>query len=149
MAFVPIVKFLLGVSHVTVPYDVLFLSIFLFVVIPLQLAASSCAPLRHPPQGQTYFDEVFVHRFDGVTTWGLLLTLVIIFSSQAQVILENPLHIVLIAVPLILQTFLIFGLTYGACYLLRLPFDIAAPAGTSAPRISSSSPSPWPSRCSA
>ena len=64
-----------------------------------------------------------------MTTWGLLLTLVIIFSSQAQVILENPLHIVLIAVPLILQTFLIFGLTYGACYLLRLPFDIAAPAG--------------------
>ena len=64
-----------------------------------------------------------------MTTWGLLLTLVIIFSSQAQVILENPLHIVLIAVPLILQTFLIFFLTYGVCYLLRLPFAIAAPAG--------------------
>mgnify|MGYP000211169933 FL=1 len=58
-----------------------------------------------------------------------MLTLVIIFSSQAQIILENPLHILLIAIPLILQTFLIFGLTYGACYLLRLPFNIAAPAG--------------------
>ena len=128
VAFVPIVKFLLGVSHVTVPYDVLFLSIFLFVVIPLIGGVlTRLSVIRR--KGQTYFDEVFVHRFDGVTTWGLLLTLVIIFSSQAQVILENPLHIVLIAVPLILQTFLIFGLTYGACYLLRLPFDIAAPAG--------------------
>lgn len=55
-----------------------------------------------------------------------MLTLVIIFSSQAQVILSNPLHIVLIAIPLTLQTFLIFLITYG---LLKLPFDIAAPAG--------------------
>ncbi len=58
-----------------------------------------------------------------------MLTLVIIFSSQAQVILSNPLHIVLIAIPLTLQTFLIFLITYGACRLLKLPFDIAAPAG--------------------
>ena len=128
VAFVPIVKFLLGVSHVTVPYDVLFLSIFLFVVIPLIGGIlTRLSVIRR--KGQAYFDQVFVHRFDGVTTWGLLLTLVIIFSSQAQVILENPLHIVLIAVPLILQTFLIFGLAYGTCYLLHLPFAIAAPAG--------------------
>ena len=128
VAFVPIVKFLLGVSHVTVPYDVLFLSIFLFVVIPLIGGIlTRLSVIRR--KGQAYFDQIFVHRFDGVTTWGLLLTLVIIFSSQAQVILENPLHIVLIAVPLILQTFLIFGLAYGACYLLHLPFAIAAPAG--------------------
>lgn len=128
VAFVPIVKFLLGVSHVTVPYDVLFLSIVLFVVIPLIGGIlTRLSVIRR--KGQAYFDQIFVHKFDGVTTWGLLLTLVIIFSSQAQVILENPLHIVLIAVPLILQTFLIFFLTYGVCYLLRLPFAIAAPAG--------------------
>lgn len=109
VAFVPIVK-------------------FLFVVIPLIGGIlTRLSVIRR--KGQAYFDQVFVHRFDGVTTWGLLLTLVIIFSSQAQVILENPLHIVLIAVPLILQTFLIFGLAYGTCYLLHLPFAIAAPAG--------------------
>ena len=119
VAFVPIVKFLLGVSHVTVPYDVLFLSIVLFVVIPLIGGIlTRLSVIRR--KGQAYFDQIFVHKFDGVTTWGLLLTLVII---------ENPLHIVLIAVPLILQTFLIFFLTYGVCYLLRLPFAIAAPAG--------------------
>jgi len=60
---------------------------------------------------------------------GLLLTLVLIFAFQGQVILDNPLHIVLIAVPLILQTFLIFGIAYGACRLLKLPHRIAAPAG--------------------
>ncbi|MDD6382385.1 ACR3 family arsenite efflux transporter [Mitsuokella sp.] len=128
VAFVPIVKFLLGVSHVSVPYDVLFLSIFLFVVIPLAAGiATRLFVVRK--KGLVYFEQEFVHAFDGITTAGLLLTLVIIFSSQAQIILENPLHILLIAIPLILQTFLIFGLTYGACYLLRLPFNIAAPAG--------------------
>lgn len=60
---------------------------------------------------------------------GILLTLVLIFAFQGQVILDNPLHIVLIAVPLILQTFLIFGIAYGACRLLKLPHRIAAPAG--------------------
>ena len=60
---------------------------------------------------------------------GLLLTLVLIFAFQGQVILDNPLHIVLIAVPLISQTFLIFGIAYGACRLLKLPHRIAAPAG--------------------
>ena len=60
---------------------------------------------------------------------GLLLTLIMIFSFQGNVILENPLHIVLIAVPLILQTFLIFAVAYGACKLFKLPHKIAAPAG--------------------
>lgn len=128
VAFVPIVKFLLGVSHVSVPYDVLFLSIFLFVVIPLAAGVATRLFVVRK-KGLTYFEQKFVHSFDGITTVGLLLTLIIIFSSQAQIILENPLHIVLIAVPLTLQTFLIFGLTYGACYLLHLPFSIAAPAG--------------------
>lgn len=64
-----------------------------------------------------------------MTTIGLLLTLVIIFSSQAEVILSNPFHIVLIAVPLIIQTFVIFFLAYGASRAVKLPFDVAAPAG--------------------
>lgn len=128
IAFVPIVKFLLGVSQVTVPYSVLFVSIFLFVVIPLAGGILTRMTVVKR-KGLDYFEQHFVHKFDSATTWGLLLTLVIIFSSQAQVILSNPLHIVLIAIPLTLQTFFIFFLAYGACRLLKLPFDIAAPAG--------------------
>lgn len=128
IAFVPIVKFLLGVSQVTVPYSVLFVSIFLFVVIPLAGGILTRMTVVKR-KGLDYFEQHFVHKFDSATTWGLLLTLIIIFSSQAQVILSNPLHIVLIAIPLTVQTFLIFFLAYGACRLLKLPFDIAAPAG--------------------
>ena len=128
VAFVPIVKFLLGVPHVAVPYSTLFVSVILFVVIPLAggvLTRRSVVGSR----GKEYFEKTFVHKFDNVTTLGLLLTLVLIFSAQAEVILSNPLHIVLIAVPLILQTFLIFFVAYGAGKAAKLPFDIAAPAG--------------------
>lgn len=128
VAFVPIVKFLLGVSDVSVPYSTLFVSIILFVVIPLAAGIiTRLGVIKH--WGQEYFENVFLHRFDNVTTIGLLLTLVIIFSSQAEVILSKPVHIVLIAVPLIIQTFLIFFIAFGAAKLLKLPFDIAAPAG--------------------
>ncbi len=128
VAFVPIVKFLLGVSDVSVPYSTLFVSIILFVVIPLAAGIiTRVGVIKH--RGQEYFENAFLHRFDNVTTIGLLLTLVIIFSSQAEVILSKPVHIVLIAVPLIIQTFLIFFIAFGAAKLLKLPFDIAAPAG--------------------
>ena len=128
VAFVPIVKFLLGVSDVSVPYSTLFVSVILFVVIPL--AAGIITRLTViKNRGQSYFEDVFIHKFDNVTTAGLLLTLVIIFSSQAEVILSKPVHIVLIAVPLIIQTFLIFFIAFGAAKLIKLPFDIAAPAG--------------------
>ena len=70
-----------------------------------------------------------LNKFDSVTTIGLLLTLVLIFMFQSEVILKNPIHIILIAIPLIIQTFLIFGIAYVACYLLKLPHNIAAPAG--------------------
>ena len=127
-AFVPIVRFLLGVSKVSVPYRTLFVSILLFVVIPLAAGILTRLFVTRR-RGRDYLENVFVHRFDHVTTAGLLLTLVIIFCSQSEVILANPLHIVLIAVPLILQTFFIFGIAYLACRVLKLPFDIAAPAG--------------------
>lgn len=128
VAFVPIVKFLLGVSNVSVPWDTLILSVVLFVVIPLAggMLTRSAVIKKN---GTAYFEETFVHKFDSVTTIGLLLTLVMIFSFQGNIILENPLHIVLIAVPLILQTFLIFAIAYIACRVLKLPYKIAAPAG--------------------
>lgn len=128
IAFVPIVKFLLGVSNVSVPYSTLFLSVLIFVVIPL-VAGIFTRIAVVKKRGKEYFENVFVHKFDGITTVGLLLTLVIIFASQTGVILSNPLHIVLIAVPLVIQTFFIFFLAFGICKVIGLPFDIAAPAG--------------------
>lgn len=127
VAFVPIVKFLLGVSNVTVPYSTLFVSIFLFVVIPL-LGGIITRITVIKNRGEDYLENIFIHKFDNATTAGLLLTLVIIFSSQSEVILSNPIHIILIAVPLIIQTFLIFFIAYGACALLKLPHEISAPA---------------------
>ena len=128
VAFIPIVKFLLGVSNVTVPWDTLILSVILFVVIPLA-GGMLTRYLVTKKKGKDYFENTFVKKFDGITTIGLLLTLIMIFSFQENLILENPLHIVLIAVPLILQTFLIFAIAYGTCKLLKLPHKIAAPAG--------------------
>lgn len=84
-------------------------------------------PIRK--KGKEFFEDDFLKRFDNVTTIGLLLTLILIFSSQTEVILSNPFHIILIAVPLTIQTFFIFFVAYGVCKGLKLPQDIAAPAG--------------------
>lgn len=127
-AFVPIVKFLLGVSDVHVPWDTLFLSVVLFVVIPLTGGALTRGHLLKT-KGADYFENVFLPKFGKTTISGLLLTLVIIFSFQGEVILSNPLHIGLIAVPLIIQTVLIFAIAYFAARAMKLPHDVAAPAG--------------------
>lgn len=128
IAFVPIVKFLLGVSNVTVPFDTLILSVVLFVVIPLA-GGILTRILITKNKGKDYFENIFIHKFDSATTIGLLLTLILIFMGQSEVILENPFHIVMIAIPLILQTFFIFFIAYGACKLLKLPHNISSPAG--------------------
>lgn len=128
VAFVPIVAFLLGVSNISVPWLTLFLSVVLFVVIPLVAGWLTRAYISRR-RGVDYFEQQFIPRFNGVTVAGLLLTLVIIFSFQGRTIVANPLHIALIAVPLVLQTFLIFFIAYGWSRLWRLPHNIAAPAG--------------------
>jgi len=127
IAFVPIVAFLLGVNDVFVPYDTLFLSIILFIVIPLVAGFISRNHVIKK-KGETYFENVFLKKFDNITVIGLLLTLIIIFSFQGDVILKNPLHILLIAVPLTIQTFFIFFLAYGWSKIWKLPHDIASPA---------------------
>ena len=128
IAFTPIVAFLLGVGGVSVPWMTLLLSVVLFVVIPLTAGILTRTRVikKH---GLQFFKEKFLPKFNNATIIGLLLTLIIIFSFQGNVILENPLHIALIAVPLIIQTFLIFFIAYFASKLLKLPHDIAAPAG--------------------
>ncbi len=128
IAFVPIVVFLLGIGGVSIPWNTLFLSVVLFVVIPLTGGIwTRTAVIKR--KGEKYFKNQFLSKFDNVTIIGLLLTLVLIFSFQGGVILGNPLHIVLIAVPLILQTFLIFFIAYFASRKLRLCHSVAAPAG--------------------
>ena len=128
IAFTPIVAFLLGVGGIEIPWDTLIISVVLFVVIPLTAGIFTRGRVISR-RGMDYFENEFLPKFSNVTVGGLLLTLVIIFSFQGNVILENPLHIVLISVPLIIQTFLIFFIAYIASRMLKLPHDIAAPAG--------------------
>jgi ACR3 family arsenite transporter len=127
-AFIPIVKFLLGVSNVSVPWDTLVLSVVLFVVIPLTGGILTRLNVIKK-KGLEYFENEFLPKFDGVTISGLLLMLVLLFSFQGDTIINNPLHILLIAIPLTIQTLLIFFIAYFACKLLKLPYNIAAPAG--------------------
>jgi len=80
-------------------------------------------------KGLEYYNQKFIPKFSKITISGLLLTLVLIFSLQSDLIISNPLHIVLISIPLIIQTFFIFFIGYGGAKLLKLPHDVAAPAG--------------------
>lgn len=127
-AFAPIVMFLLGLSDVTVPYDTVILSVVLFVVVPLVAGwISRIQLIKH--KGLAWFEKTFLPALAPVTISALLLTLVIIFVFQGETIVANPLHIVLIAIPLTIQTFLIFGVAYGWAWAWRLPHPVAAPAG--------------------
>lgn len=128
IAFAPIVAFLLGVTNVAVPMDTLLLSVVLFVIIPF-VAGYFSRTMIIKKKGLDYFENVFLAKFSGITVVGLLLTLVILFAFQGQKIIDNPVHIGLIAIPLTIQTFFIFFLAYGWCKVWKLPHDVAAPAG--------------------
>lgn len=127
VAFIPIVTFLLGISGITIPWNTLILSVVLFVVIPLLFAALTRRFIVNR-KGLNYFENNFLIKFKSTTIAGLLLTLIIIFSFQGKIILKNPFNIILIAVPLILQTFLIFFIAYYWAKRWKLPHNIAAPA---------------------
>ncbi|HOU09337.1 MAG TPA: ACR3 family arsenite efflux transporter [Clostridiales bacterium] len=128
VAFVPIVKFLTGISNITVPWDTLILSVLLFVAIPLAGGVLT-RTLVTKRRGTEFFENRFLPKFGNATVVGLLLTLVLLFAFQGEVFLSNPLHILLIAVPLTIQTFLIFFISYIPCKWLKLPHNVAAPAG--------------------
>ncbi len=127
VAFIPIVSFLLGVSGIEIPWNTLLLSVVLFVVIPL-VSAVITRKMVIKQKGIDYFNNVFLKKFTSTTITGLLLTLIIIFSFQGDVILNKPFNIFLIAIPLIIQTFFIFFIAYGWAYKWKLPHNIAAPA---------------------
>jgi ACR3 family arsenite transporter len=125
-AFAPIVVLLLGLSDIAVPWATVATSVLLYIVIPLAAGYVTRLTLIRR-KGIDWFDNVFMKRIGAVTPTGLILTLVLLFAFQGEVILNNPLHIALIAVPLIIQTFLIFALAYGWARAWRVPHSIAAP----------------------
>ena len=128
IAYIPIVSFLLKRGNINIPWGTLLLSIVLFIVVPLILSMITRNYVIKN-KGEDYLNDVFIPSFDKYTMVGLLLTLIIIFSFQGMKIIDQPLNIALIAVPLILQTFLIFAITFGMAYLAKLPYSIAAPCG--------------------
>ena len=126
-AYAPIVVLLLSIGNLSVPADTVLLSVGLFVVVPLAVGWLSRIVLVKR-KGEQWF-AAFTHRAGKITPIGLLLTLVIIFSFQGRTIIDNTLHILLIAVPLVIQTFLIFWITYLWARAWKIEHCVAAPAG--------------------
>jgi ACR3 family arsenite transporter len=126
-AYAPIVMALLAIGNVTVPADTVLLSVLLFIVVPLAAGWVSRVTIVRR-RGRQWFENTYVPRMGKVTPIGLLVTLVIIFAFQGRTIIENTVHIALIAVPLILQTFLIFSIAYIWTRLWRVEHCVAAPA---------------------
>lgn len=128
VAYIPIVSFLLKRGNINIPWGTLLLSIILFIVVPLIFSILTRRRVIKN-KGEDYLNNIFIPSFDKYTMVGLLLTLIIIFSFQGMKIIDQPLNIALIALPLILQTFLIFAITFGMAYLAKLPYSLAAPCG--------------------
>jgi len=129
-AFAPIVAFLLGVTDISVPWETLILSVVLYIVIPLAAGAATRRRLTaHARRGEDA--EAAVSRFTAalkpVSVIGLLATVVLLFGFQGHVIVERPVLIVMIAIPLLIQSYGIFALTYAAAWAWRVPFNVAAP----------------------
>ena len=119
--------FLLGVGRLPVPWQALLLSVAIYVALPL-VSGYFSRKLIIATKGEQWFKEKFLHILTPITIIALLTTLVLLFSFKGDVILTNPLTILWIAVPLFIQTILIFGLGYWLARLLNLTYEDAAPA---------------------
>lgn len=125
--FAPIVAFLVsGASNLTVPFDVLLYSVIAFVVMPLTLGSLSRTILTRL-KGVAWFENRFVQFFHPITVIALLVTLVLIFAFQADNITDKWLHVVLIAIPLLIQVYFNSSLAYALMKLFKVPFNVAAP----------------------
>jgi ACR3 family arsenite transporter len=123
----PLGGFLLGVGRLPVPWQALLLSIGIYVALPL-IAGYFSRRLIIQAKGEQWFKEKFLHILTPVTIIALLITLVLLFSFKGEVIVSNPLTILWIAIPLFIQTNIIFWLTYGIARVLRLTYEDAAPS---------------------
>ncbi len=127
VAFVPIVGLLLGITNVQVPYNTLVSSVLIFVVVPL-LAGYITHKVLIRKKGEEWFKNTLLPKFKPVSILALLLTLVLLFAFQGNTITGNPLIILLVAVPLIIQTYFIFFITWFAGRKLQLPHAICSPS---------------------
>jgi arsenite transporter len=127
VAFVPLVGLLLGITDVVIPYDTLVASVVIFVVIPLVAGILTNKSFIHR-RGEDWFKTTFLPRLKPVSIIALLLTLVLLFAFQGHNILDNPLIIVLIAIPLTIQTYFIFFVTWFGGRFIKLPHAICSPA---------------------
>jgi len=123
----PLGGFLLGIGRLPVPWQALLLSIAIYVALPLVTGYLSRKWII-TTKGQEWFEEKFLHVLTPVTTIALLITLVLLFSFKGEVILSNPLTILWIAIPLFIQTNLIFAIGYGLSKILKLRYQDAAPS---------------------
>lgn len=127
IAFIPIVQLLLGISNVPIPYEVLITSVVIFVVIPL-IAGYISNRWLIKSKGEEWFKTQFLARLKPISILALLSTLVLLFAFQGEKIVENPFHILLIAVPLTLQTYFIFFVAWFGGKFLKLNYQTCAPA---------------------
>lgn len=127
VAFIPIVKFLLGVTNIEIPFDALFSSVMIFVVIPLAAGFISNRVLVKS-KGEKWFTTVFLPKLRPVSIIALLSTLVLLFAFQGEKIIASPFNILLIAIPLTIQTYLIFFLAWWIGKGMKLPHCICSPA---------------------
>lgn len=127
VAFIPIVRFLLGITDIKIPYNVLISSVVIFVLVPLLAGyLSNKYLIKH--KGKEWFANIFLAKLKPVSIVALLLTLVLLFAFQGDKILTNPLHILFIAIPLTIQTYFIFFLSWFIGRKLKLNHSICAPA---------------------
>ena len=127
VAFVPIVGFLLGITNIKIPYNTLIASVIVFVVIPL-LAGYITNKILIKKNGEQWFKENFLPKFKPVSIFALLITLILLFAFQGNIIVKKPLIILLVAVPLIIQTYFIFFITWFGGRKLKLPHAVCSPA---------------------
>ncbi|MAF78217.1 MAG: arsenical-resistance protein [Halobacteriovoraceae bacterium] len=126
VAFIPIVKLLLGITEITIPMNTLLTSVVVFVIFPL-VAGFVVNRLIIGAKGRLWFEEVFLPKLKPVSILALLSTLILLFSFQGETIIQNPFHILLIAIPLTLQTYFIFFITWAIGRKMKLPHCILSP----------------------
>lgn len=125
--YAPLGKWLLAVNDLIVPWQTIVFSVLIYVGLPLA-AGMFTRTWALQNKGRAWFEGVFLPKLGPIATLALLTTLILLFAFKGDVIVQNPLHIVLIAVPLFIQTNLIFGITYVAAWKMKMPYEDAAPA---------------------
>ncbi len=124
--FIPIVGLLLGITDITIPYETLAASIIVFVVIPLA-AGYITHKIAIRKRGEQWYTQTFLPKFKPVSISALLITLILLFAYQGERIIAEPFDIVLIAIPLLIQTYVIFGLAWFGGKWIGLPYQVCAP----------------------